>query len=93
MICGTQIETRERLSNYGAVAGAALAVYLLAARKYPGWNPISKFAESMTVGYLSGYLLAPLLHKDCIPEPEPMVGVDDMTALNSYAGYGATGRR
>ena len=65
MKCGTQKETQERLSNYGAMGGAVLAAYLVGSRKYRDWNPISKFAESMTVGYLGGYLVAPLLHKDC----------------------------
>ena len=89
MKCGTERETRERLSNYGAMGGAVLAAYLTGSRKYPDWNPISKFAESMTVGYLGGYLIAPLLHKDCILEQGPLIGIDDMSPpMDAYAGYG-----
>jgi hypothetical protein len=81
MKCGTQKETQERLSNYGAMGGAVLAAYLVGSRKYRDWNPISKFAESMTVGYLGGYLIAPLLHKDCLIEDDVAMQVP---ALSEY---------
>ena len=59
---------RDNLPNYGAVAGAIGAAYLIASKRYPNWHPVSKFAESMTVGYLGGFLLAPLIYKKCSPE-------------------------
>lgn len=65
MNCDQRKELRDKMPRYGAYAGAALATYLLSSKKFPHWNPVSKFAESMTVGYLGGFLLAPILVRKC----------------------------
>ena len=65
MNCDQRKELRDKMPRYGAYAGAALATYLLSSKKFPHWNPVSKFAESMTVGYLGGFLLAPIVARKC----------------------------
>ncbi len=65
MNCETRKELRDKMPRYGAYAGAVFAASLLASKKFPGWHPVSKLAESMTVGYLGGFLLAPILVRKC----------------------------
>lgn len=65
MNCDERKELRDKMPRYGAYAGAVFAASLLASKKFPGWHPVSKLAESMTVGYLGGFLLAPILVRKC----------------------------
>ena len=65
MDCDERKGLRERLPRYGAYAGALFAVALEAGGRFPTWHPVSKLAESMTVGYLGGFLLAPILTREC----------------------------
>jgi len=53
---------REKLPRWGAIAGAVMAWSMIRTGRFSMHKrPVSAFAESMTVGYLSGYLLAPLI--------------------------------
>ncbi len=79
---------RNKLPSYGAWAGAAVAAYFVSKQRQSGsWHPVSTFAESMTVGYLAGFLAAPLIWKPCTDTEKALEAGGSMFGAHPFAAF------
>ena len=86
MTCDYGKAMRNKLPSYGAWAGAAVAAYFVSRPRLSGaWHPVSTFAESMTVGYLAGFLAAPLIWKPCTDTEKALEAGGSMFGAHPFA--------
>ena len=98
MDCAGKKELRDKLPEYGALAGLVVGGLLWKNKSFPNWNVVEAFAGTATLGYLGGFLAVPLVKKCSAAELEGergagiegVVGIDDVSSItDEYAGYGS----